>query len=175
MPTAAIIATQLTTPETRVLSVFIGGRDVTRDVKWDSFAVTDSGTNAKGTASMRLELTPSATKSTDFDRAGRIVDVDPDPGEIMAFVTAELAKHDRYLALIRERVRSGKVRLTAFLAKMLGLPFEDGVELHQFQAPFGREGVSGAAKAMADLHRSADTGLAEHGAVWTPPRKEWVS
>jgi len=68
MVSAAIIATQLTTPETRVLSVFIGGRDVTRDVKWDRFTVTDSGTNAKGTANIRLELTPSAATEI-YDQA----------------------------------------------------------------------------------------------------------
>lgn len=76
-----------------------------------------------------LWLPPSATKSTDLDAAGRIVDVVPDAGEIKAFVTAELAKHERYLDLLRAKVRAGGIKLTAFLAKMLGMAFEDGVEL----------------------------------------------
>lgn len=78
-----------------------------------------------------LWLPPSATKSTDVDRAGSIVDVGPlTPDEKMAWVTAELNKHERYLEMIRNKVRSGAVRLTSFLAKMLGLPFDDdGVEL----------------------------------------------
>lgn len=51
MPLAPLVATQLTTPESRSLSLFVGGRDVTRDTKWDKLVVTDSGSNAKGTAS----------------------------------------------------------------------------------------------------------------------------
>ena len=42
MPLAPTIAAALTTPDTtRVLSVFAGGLDVTGDVKWDQFTVTD--------------------------------------------------------------------------------------------------------------------------------------
>lgn len=76
-----------------------------------------------------LWLPPSATKSTDLDEAGRIVDVTWDIGEERAFVTSQLAKHNRYLATIRERVRAGTLKLTAALARTLGLPFDDGVEL----------------------------------------------
>lgn len=62
-------------------------------------------------------LPPSAAKSTDLDRAGEIVDVTLDPGETMAWVTAELNKRERYLELLRSKVRSGAMRLTSFLAK----------------------------------------------------------
>lgn len=77
-----------------------------------------------------LWLPPSATKSSDIDQAGSIVDVTWDVGELKAWVTAEVNKHERYLDLLRSKVRSGTMRLTSFLAKMLGMPFdEDGVEL----------------------------------------------
>lgn len=54
MPLAPVIATHLTTPESRSISVFAGGRDVTSHVKWDTLVVTDSGSSAKGTASAHL-------------------------------------------------------------------------------------------------------------------------
>jgi hypothetical protein len=60
MATAAIVAAALTTPATRTLSVFAGGLDITGDVKWSSVSLTDSGTNAKGTADMTIERAASA-------------------------------------------------------------------------------------------------------------------
>lgn len=110
-----------------------------------------------------LWLPPSATKASDIDRAGRIVDVTLAPDE-MAFVTAEIAKHDKYLDVIRAKVRAGAIKLTGFLAKMLGLPFdEDGVELRQ------RYGPVVALKSLQDVQQP-DT---EHGPVWSPKR-HWV-
>ena len=77
-----------------------------------------------------LWLPPSATKSTDIDQAGSLVDVTWDLDETKAWVMAELNKRERYLDLLRSKVRSGAARLDAFLAKMLGMAFdEDGVEL----------------------------------------------
>lgn len=93
---------------------------------------------------------PNAVKATDTAGIGRVVDVVD--FETEAFVTAELAKHERYLELIRNKVRSGALKLTAFLASWLGMPFDqDGVELRPFVSQFGREGVSGATKAASDL------------------------
>lgn len=54
MPLVALVATQLTSPVTRSLSIFIGGRDLTGDVKWDSLVITDSGSSAKGVANLHL-------------------------------------------------------------------------------------------------------------------------
>lgn len=54
MPLAPIVATHLTTPQQRSISVFAGGRDVTADVKWDSLVVTDSGSSGKGVANLHL-------------------------------------------------------------------------------------------------------------------------
>lgn len=83
-----------------------------------------------------LWLPPSATKSTDVDRAGSIVEVGPwTPGEDMAWVQAQLDKRERYLDLLRDEVRAGTLRLTAALAKMLGLAFGDGAELTPLTAP----------------------------------------
>jgi hypothetical protein len=74
-------------------------------------------------------LPPNATKSTDLDDIGRVVDVAGDP-EVQAFVTAEIDRHNKYLDFLRDKVRAGKMKLDAFVAKMLGVPFdEDGVEL----------------------------------------------
>jgi hypothetical protein len=60
MAGAAIIGAALTTPATRTLSVFAGGLDITGDVKWNTVSLTDSGTNAKGTADMTIERAASA-------------------------------------------------------------------------------------------------------------------
>ena len=78
-----------------------------------------------------LWLPPSATKSTDIDGIGRIVDVKDFGGiGVHDWVTAELNKRERYLEMIREKVRAGAYRLTAQLAKFLGMPFdEDAAEL----------------------------------------------
>ena len=74
MAGAGVVTTTITTPATRVLSVFAGGRDVTGDVQWDSFVVTDAGVNAKGTANMRVEL-PISTSTEITDMALlRVVD-----------------------------------------------------------------------------------------------------
>jgi hypothetical protein len=76
-----------------------------------------------------LWVPPTATKSTDIDRAGSIVDVIEGPGDY-DWVTAQLNKRERYLDAIRAKVRAGAYRLTAQLAKFLGMDFdEDGAEL----------------------------------------------
>lgn len=54
MPLAPVVATQLTTPEQRSMSVHIGSRDVTGDTKWDTLVATDSGVGARGTLNLRL-------------------------------------------------------------------------------------------------------------------------
>ena len=78
-----------------------------------------------------LWLPPRATKSTDIDGIGRIVDVEDFGGIGMHdWVTAQLNKRGKYMEYVRDRVRAGTYRLTAALAKWLGMPFdEDGAEL----------------------------------------------
>jgi hypothetical protein len=68
---------------------------------------------------------PPGAKS--IDSVGRVVDAT----EIddAAFVRAELDKRQRYLDRIRRMVVGGVMRLTPALAKFLGLPSPDGVEL----------------------------------------------
>lgn len=63
MAGVAVLAAALTTPVTSTLKVFAGGADITGDVKWNTFTVTDSGTNAKGTASMTIEAAASGFAS----------------------------------------------------------------------------------------------------------------
>jgi hypothetical protein len=77
-----------------------------------------------------LWLPPSATKSTDIDGIGRIVDVkDFEIGDC-DWVTAQLNKRERYLESIRAKVRAGAFRLTAALARTLGMPWdEDAAQL----------------------------------------------
>ena len=119
-----------------------------------------------------LWLPPTATKSSDIDQAGVIVDVTQ--GIDLDFVTAELNKRERYLDMIRERVRAGTYRLTAALAKFLGMAFdEDGAQLVP-RAGLGTVayGKSIAAKSLYDegqrliakarpLPVDPDTGLAD--------------
>lgn len=93
---------------------------------------------------------PNATKSTDIDGIGRIVDV-IDYEMDYAWVTAQLNRRQKYLDLIREKVRIGAYRLTAQLAKMLGLPFdEDAAELipRSGRIPYGKS--TAAAKALKE-------------------------
>ena len=74
---------------------------------------------------------PTATKSTDVDGIGQIVDVnDFDGPGVHSWVTAQLNRREKYLDLIRAKVRAGAFRLTAELAKMLGMAFDgDAAEL----------------------------------------------
>ena len=97
-----------------------------------------------------LWLPPSATKSTDIDGVGRIVDVNDFDGVTPhAWVTAELNKRERYLEFIRER--AGAYRLTAQLAKFLGMPFdEDGAELVPRTGPLAHGTRLAAAKAVRE-------------------------
>ena len=75
-----------------------------------------------------LWLPPSATKATDIDRAGSVVEVQ-ELGDI-AWVQAQLDKREKYLDYIKAKVRAGAYRLTAALAAMWNLPLdEDGAEL----------------------------------------------
>jgi len=76
-----------------------------------------------------LWMPPGATKSSDIDRAGVVLDVLEGPGD-HDWIVAQLNKRERFLDLLRERVRSGAMRLTAALAKMLGLD-ADAAELVQ--------------------------------------------
>lgn len=72
-------------------------------------------------------LPPSATKSTDIDGIGEIVDVVGDP-EVQAFVTAQLAVHAKYLDYVRDRIRRGLYKVSAAFRRQLGLD-DDGAEL----------------------------------------------
>jgi hypothetical protein len=112
-----------------------------------------------------LWLPPSATKSTDVDRAGRVVDVTLAPDEVQAWVTSQIAVHDKYLDWLRQKVRAGALKLTAALARMLGLDFEDGVEL----VPRG----GGPLVAYKSLRAEPDREPA--GPIWTPPKRQWVN
>ncbi len=109
-------------------------------------------------------LPPSATKSTDIDEVGRVVDVLEGPGG-HDWVTAQLGRRQKYLDILRAKVRAGAFRMTAALAKMLGLD-EDGAELVQ-RGPiaYGKSSYEEARRAVAEGRRLAgwpidpDTGL----------------
>lgn len=55
MALSGIFATQLTPILTRSLSIWVGGRDVTGDVQYDSFSLHDIASNAVGSCSFRIE------------------------------------------------------------------------------------------------------------------------
>jgi len=74
-----------------------------------------------------LLWTPPGSRS--LDRLGEIVDAVVYPGTPSAWVTAQLAKRDQYLELLRSRVLAGSMKLTASLARMLGMRWDDGVRL----------------------------------------------
>jgi len=97
-----------------------------------------------------LWMPPGATKSSDIDQAGVIVDVLEGPGD-HDWIVAQLNKRETYLDILRERVRSGAMRLTAALAKMLGLA-EDGAEL------VPRTGPIAYGKSYEDARRAVATG-----------------
>ena len=121
-------------------------------------------------------LPPSATKSTDVDGVGRVVDVVGDP-EIQAWVTAELAKSAKYLDYLRDRIRRGLYKVSAAFRKQLGLD-DDGAEL----APRTGSGtvayksidagrlvidarrLVAEGRGMAGMPIDRDTGLADPGA-----------
>lgn len=119
-----------------------------------------------------LWMPPGATKSADMDRAGGIVDVLEGPGD-HSWIVAQLGKRQKYLDILRERVRSGGMKLTAALAKMLGLD-ADGAELVQRTGPiaYGKS-LEDARRAVAIGRRLAgypidrDTGLADIGRAST--------
>ena len=113
---------------------------------------------------------PNAVKSTDVDQAGSLTDVTWDIDETKAFVTAEIAKHNKYLDVLRSKVRSGTLKLTAFLAKMLGIAFdEDAVQLtertgsgtlaYRSTAGITAKALVDEGRRLAGLPRDADTGL----------------
>jgi hypothetical protein len=106
---------------------------------------------------------PSARKASDLDRAGTVVDV-VEMGDD-AFITAELAKREKYLDALRQRVRSGSLKLTAWLAQFLGLPFEDGAQL----VPRVATGSAVALKAQ-----TLQDGSTYDAPVWRPPARRWV-
>jgi len=110
-----------------------------------------------------LWMPPGATKSSDIDQAGVIVDVLEGPGD-HDWIVAQLNKRETYLDILRERVRSGAFRMTAALAKMLGLD-ADGAELVQRTVAYGKS-YEDARRAVAEGRRLAgawpidrDTGL----------------
>ena len=70
----AVIATHLTTPESRSLSLFIGGRDFTKDTKWDSLRITDSGGASAGRADLHIELSLADAPEIRDQAAVRMVD-----------------------------------------------------------------------------------------------------
>ena len=123
-------------------------------------------------------LPPSATKSTDVDGIGQVIDVVGDP-EVQAFVTAQLAVHAKYLDYLRDRIRRGLYKVSAAFRRQLGMLDEDGAEL----APRTGTGtlayksidagrlVVDARRLVADGRRMAglpidrDTGLADPGAT----------
>lgn len=75
-----------------------------------------------------LIWTPPGTKALDL--AGEIVDAESFAGiEGRQWITAQINRRDKYLEAIRERILNGRYRLTAALAKMLGMPYDDGALL----------------------------------------------
>lgn len=70
----AVIPTQLTTPESRSVSLFIGGRDFTKHTKWDRLRITDSGGAAAGRADLHIELSLADAPEIRDQTAVRMVD-----------------------------------------------------------------------------------------------------
>ena len=114
-----------------------------------------------------LWLPPSATKSTDIDGIGQVVDMqDFDGIGHHDWVVAQLNKREKYLDYIRAKVRAGAYRLTAQLAKMLGMDFpEDGAELVPrtgpvaYQAMAAKQLVAEGRRLVGSLPIDRDTGL----------------
>lgn len=92
---------------------------------------------------------PNAVKSTDVDGIGRIVDVTEGLGDL-DWIRAQLDRRAKYLDVLKSRVRSGALKLTAALAKMLGLD-EDGAQLVPLTGPvaYGKSAMA-AAKALRE-------------------------
>lgn len=86
MPGIAITATQLTTPETRTLSIFIGGRYVTPDVQWDSFVATDAAGTRRGTVNLRLNRALADVPEVRDQALLRAVDHDANAEVIRSYV-----------------------------------------------------------------------------------------
>jgi len=75
-----------------------------------------------------LIWTPPGTKALDL--AGEIVDAEKFASvDTHLWVTSQLRLRDKYLELLRRRVRAGTMKLDAALAGVLGLAFDDGVSL----------------------------------------------
>ena len=111
MASGAIIGANTTTPDTtRVLSVFVNNLDVTGDVLWSSFSVTDSGTNAKGTANFRIERTPSAVAEITDQAQVRVYDHSASGGEVFrGYIRARRPSEDpaySYLDIIADDLTS---------------------------------------------------------------------
>lgn len=89
MALAPVVATHLTTPMTRDVSLFIGGRDLTTTVKWDSLAASDNGTNGRGSTSLHLANVGLDDLPELYDRALlRLVDHADETEAIRALVTS---------------------------------------------------------------------------------------
>lgn len=75
MPSHAVIATLLQTHATRSLEVYVAGRRITGDVRYDSLSITDGGTSSQGRASFHLADVAISSLSEVYDQAQvRIVD-----------------------------------------------------------------------------------------------------
>lgn len=80
MPTAAVITTLLQTHETRTgIGVYVGNVRRTGDVKWDTFSVTDGGSNTVGQA--RMHFTTALVNLSELTDQQRIRIVDHDAGD----------------------------------------------------------------------------------------------
>lgn len=90
MPLASAVATQLTTPETRSASLFIGGRDLTNLMDLDATTIKDSGSSARSTANLRLRTTLAAVPEI-YDQA-RVDLIDHD-ADVLFFTGYVRSRH----------------------------------------------------------------------------------
>jgi hypothetical protein len=73
--TASVIATTVTTPVTRSMSVFIADRDCTNDVLWQSLRITDAGKNQ---GSFDCTLDAALSSLTEFHEQAPVLVIDHD-------------------------------------------------------------------------------------------------
>jgi len=101
---------------------------------------------------------PNAVKASDVDGIGRIVDVTEGLSDY-DWVTAQLNRREKYLDLIRAKIRAGAYRMTAAALRTFGFDEDeiarltgDAAQLVQRSGPvaYGKSARLAAAKAMRD-------------------------
>ena len=91
MPSAAVIATTLNGGTIKTLHVFVGSRDFTPDIKWDTLRIEDMASSGVGIASFRIEL-PMADATEIRDQSMvRVYDYDENLNLFWGHVTGRRA------------------------------------------------------------------------------------